>query len=239
MGNLESYLSDKTVAYYERLGNRGMFAYEKQIVQKYFKPNTKVLDIGCGTGRTTVELNKRGYQVVGIDSSRKMIDAAKLADPDILYTVQNVMTMNFPDRYFDNAIFSFNGLMLMTTFNNREKALKEIARVLRNGGLFFFTTPFINNKIDSEYWSDKIQSYNKNINDFTWNEKLSLGDEITEEEDVKFFIHVPFTEEIEYMLSKNGFVIELACRRLDRYEAEEIEDELDDNYIWVARNENL
>lgn len=38
----------------------------------------RILDIGCGTGRMTVQLAKRGAQVVGIDFSQKMIDMAKL-----------------------------------------------------------------------------------------------------------------------------------------------------------------
>ena len=31
--------------------------------------NTRILDIGCGTGRHCIELAKRGYEVTGIDLS--------------------------------------------------------------------------------------------------------------------------------------------------------------------------
>ena len=38
---------------------------------------SSILDIGCGTGRHSIELAKRGYSVTGIDISEKMLDIAR------------------------------------------------------------------------------------------------------------------------------------------------------------------
>ncbi len=37
----------------------------------------KILDMGCGVGRHSIELAKRGYRVTGIDISQKMLEKAK------------------------------------------------------------------------------------------------------------------------------------------------------------------
>ena len=41
------------------------------------KPGASILDIGCGTGRHSIELAKRGYQMTGLDLSEKMLEVAK------------------------------------------------------------------------------------------------------------------------------------------------------------------
>jgi len=42
-----------------------------------FNKEARILDIGCGTGRHSLELSKRGYDVTGIDLSPSMVKKAK------------------------------------------------------------------------------------------------------------------------------------------------------------------
>ena len=52
---------------------------ECNFVEKEIEYNkaTRILDIGCGTGRHSIELAKRGYTVVGIDLSESLLKRAK------------------------------------------------------------------------------------------------------------------------------------------------------------------
>jgi len=45
--------------------------------QKYLKPDAKILETGCGLGRTAIPLSIDGYKVTGIDNDKKVIEAAK------------------------------------------------------------------------------------------------------------------------------------------------------------------
>ena len=42
-----------------------------------YNKTVRILDIGCGTGRHTIELAKRGYTVIGIDLSESLLNRAK------------------------------------------------------------------------------------------------------------------------------------------------------------------
>jgi len=47
------------------------------------EPGARVLDAGCGHGRVTIELARRGYDVVGLDIDDSMLDLAKRTAPDV------------------------------------------------------------------------------------------------------------------------------------------------------------
>ena len=51
----------------------------EKIIDKYYTPQAPslVLDLGCGTGKMTLELARRGYDMTGVDSSVEMLNRAK------------------------------------------------------------------------------------------------------------------------------------------------------------------
>ncbi len=239
MNNIESYSVAKTVEYYKNLSSCGLFEYEKKLIEKYFVPGSRVIDIGCGAGRTSIALRNMGYDVVGVDYSANMIEAARALDSAIEYFVQDARNMTFPSDTFDCAFFSFNGLMLLESYDDRKKAALEIHRVLKNKGIFYFTTPFLDNKVGRGYWAEKVETYLKPLNEFSKDELLKLGDDVTEEDAVQFHLHIPFVNEIREMLDECGYDILFEGRRLDWFPEEKLEDELDDNYMWMVVSENV
>ncbi|MBK9568318.1 MAG: methyltransferase domain-containing protein [Saprospiraceae bacterium] len=56
-------------------GTLGECAFiEKEI---HFNKELKIIDVGCGTGRHSIELTKRGYDIIGIDLSDSMLSKAR------------------------------------------------------------------------------------------------------------------------------------------------------------------
>ncbi len=125
--------------YYSKKEN--LFPQERVVIERYFrKKGGKVLDLGCGTGRTTYHLYRMGYRVVGVDISEEMVRIARRKYPYIDFYVGDACSLSFKDESFDYVLFSFNGIDYIYPESNRIAALREVYRVLRPGGVFAFST---------------------------------------------------------------------------------------------------
>ena len=103
--------------------------------------NPRVLDIACGSGRHSVALASHGAEVVGVDYSRSMIQAAEkhaadanVAPEFIVGEMESVKkTVEGP---FDLVICLGNSLALTNDINSVKQVVKDIFSLLGDGGSF-------------------------------------------------------------------------------------------------------
>ncbi len=114
--------------------------YEKSAVEKYFQPGMKILDLGCGAGRTTKILKNSGYDVIGVDINEKLINLARKKYGNIDFSIGDACNLGFADSSFDLVFFSFNGIDYIHPHSKRMAALREIGRVLKDGGLLIYSS---------------------------------------------------------------------------------------------------
>ena len=109
-----------------------------------YNKNIRILDIGCGTGRHSIELTKRGYTVVGIDLSESLLKRAKeKASKQNLHIVfQKHDARNLPFSHeFDLVIMLCEGAFpLMETDEMNFQILQNAANALKPNGKMIFTT---------------------------------------------------------------------------------------------------
>jgi ubiquinone/menaquinone biosynthesis C-methylase UbiE len=95
----------------------------------------KVLDLACGPGYISQDIYKKRANVIGVDFSAAMIGLAKQAYPHIEFLESDVQQLDFTDETFDCVVMNFGMLHLARPLT----AIKEAARVLKEGGKYVFT----------------------------------------------------------------------------------------------------
>ena len=100
-----------------------------------------VLDIGCGTGNTSIELAKKGFKVTGIDISDNRISSAKKRAEEmnlpIDFVVGDVEDLNFEDNSFD----LIHCAAILHHLASVEDDLMGFKRVLTEKGSIIATEP--------------------------------------------------------------------------------------------------
>jgi len=138
--NISGFDTETELDRYDQKTREGLFESERTIVDRYYEPGDEVLDVGCGVGRTTVRLDERGMNVIGVDASTGQIERAKERFPELTFAVDNALDLTFPGDAFDHVIFSNNGLDCIHPESARVEALRELRRVVKPTGTVAFSS---------------------------------------------------------------------------------------------------
>lgn len=133
--------------------------------RRYAKGEVKdVLDLACGTGRMTVELAKRGYDMIGIDRSPEMLDAARNAAENageavssrILWLLQEMTSFELYGTV-DAVLCCLDSVNHLTKTGDVARCFSLVHNYLNPDGLFLFD---VNGKRKFEsVYADKTYTY--------------------------------------------------------------------------------
>lgn len=102
------------------------------------KPNSKVLDAGCGSGRDSRLIQDHGFTVTGTDLSEKLLAIARKENPDIQFLAADIRSVPKDDNSFD-AIWS-NAVLHHLDKEQMPTAIAEFNRLLAPGGTLCLRT---------------------------------------------------------------------------------------------------
>lgn len=100
---------------------------------------SKILDLCCGNGRHSLALAERGFEVVGIDYSKHLLEIAqkKLEQTSVKLFRQD-MRHSYPVAPYDCICNMFTSFGYFDIENDNRTVLYRISEALKKGGYFFF-----------------------------------------------------------------------------------------------------
>ena len=150
MNTVKEYYDRWTEVEWKRLSRNPYrhleFLVTMHFLEKYLPESGLVLDAGGGPGRYSIELAKKGYDVVLLDLSPKCLELAKKkisrahVENKVRQIVEGSVTdlSMFNDEQFD-AVICLGPLSHLIEKRDREKAANEIVRVAKSGAPIFIS----------------------------------------------------------------------------------------------------
>lgn len=115
-------------------------------IEKYLTPNSKILEIGAGTGRYSVALADKGYDVTAVELVPHNIEIMKKKvkpNHNIKIYEGNACDLSFLDCDKYDIVLLLGPMYHLFNDDDKHKAISEAIRVSKNGGIIFVS--YVNN----------------------------------------------------------------------------------------------
>jgi SAM-dependent methyltransferase len=152
------------IGYWDRVADKKRFSHPLRAdwLRKYLKnPEARILDYGCGYGRTLAELSQAGYRrVVGTDFSEAMLARARreFSHSNLVQNDGSVLPIKSESI---EAVLLFAVLTCIPDDREQRIVLAEVERVLRPGGLLYISDLLVNDDLrNRERYDRYAEKYN-------------------------------------------------------------------------------
>lgn len=139
----------------------------------------KILDAGCGPGVDVAYIASKGFDVIGIDLSEKMLEIAKRKNPRIYFQKADIRKLNFKPNTFDGIIASFS--LIHIPKKDVNKTVDNFYKLLKPRGVIYIG----------------IQEGKS--------QEIFLTEPLKPDE--KIFLNIISAKEIKEILTKAGFIV--------------------------------
>ena len=142
-GRVESFYDGSTQSEWERMDvHKTEFRTTLRAMREFIPPRSRILDVGGGPGRYSIELAKAGHRVTLLDLSSRSVEMARQKARELNVHIYEFVhgdaldLSRFPDEAFD-VVLLMGPLYHLVEAQDRDRAIREALRVLTPGGFLF------------------------------------------------------------------------------------------------------
>ena len=180
--NWEEFFDAHAPYYMQNIFTQNTAAEIKFIIEELALPKgSAILDIGCGTGRHSVELAKHGFRMTGVDLSAGMLAQARQAAENSGVEIELIKSNALEycqENKFEAALCLCEGAMALLSpdedaHEHDLTILKNIYASLKPGGKFIMTTLSALRKI-ARYVKGELNDSDLNLDTMVETEKIAI-----------------------------------------------------------------
>jgi len=188
--------------------------------------DARILELCCGTGRLTLPIAEKGFDITGVDYTHSMLEEAKVKafkeGLEVEFIEADIRTLDLPEKY-DLIFIPFNSIHHLYKNEDLFKTLHVVKNHLKEGGLFLLDcfNPNIQFVVEGEKEQKEISEYTTNdgrdilikeimryenktqINRIEWHYYINGVFDSIQNLDMRLF----FPQELDSYLECNGLTI--------------------------------
>lgn len=111
----------------------------RPLFEKYLRPDSLMLEGGCGMGNYVSYYSARGFRVIGLDFAKKALQTLRSRQPHLKLCGGDVSRLPFADKTFD---LYYSGGVVEHFEGGADEALEEAKRVLKDDGVLLISVPY-------------------------------------------------------------------------------------------------
>ena len=144
------------------------FITSLKYIKEYLKPNDKIIDIGAGTGRYSLELEKLGYDVTAVELIKHNIKQIEQKSKTIKTILGNAKDLSMIEDNTFNLTLLFGPMYHLISKEEKIKAINEAKRITKKDGIIMIaycmndyaiiTHGFIDNNIKESLKTKEINN---------------------------------------------------------------------------------
>lgn len=127
---------------------------EHLLLERFVKPNSKIIDLGCGTGRVVKTIKPKTTNYIGIDCSIEMIDTAKKLNPEYKFICDDILNFTNISDTFDIVLLMNNVVDMLNPYERRESLFKFCKDCLNPNGILVYSSHLLSHNLNSGYYPE-------------------------------------------------------------------------------------